>query len=149
MPNAFLSTVGSTVGSTARKGYRAIIPIAIRRRVRARLTPPAKPRSPAPRPPATRRFELYLPRAEGTPGGSANGRSSLVIEAPGRLFVAKLPNGPIRELRIGTDDRTLGFLLKGFGQDGDGELYACGSLKPGPKGPGGIVVKIVPAAAPK
>ncbi len=89
MPNPFLSTVGSTVGSTARKGYRAIVPIAIRRRVRARLSPPAKPRSPAPRPPATRRFELHLPRPEGAPGGSAKGRSSLVIEAPGRLFVAK------------------------------------------------------------
>ena len=64
----------------------------------------------------------------------------------GRLFIAKLPGGAIRELRIGHDDRKLGFLLKGFGQDAAGELYACGSPKPGPKGPGGVVVKLVPVA---
>jgi glucose/arabinose dehydrogenase len=62
----------------------------------------------------------------------------------GRLFVASLPNGKISELRIGKDDRTLGFLLKGFGQDNAGEIYACGSTQPGPVGTGGVVVKIVP-----
>jgi len=63
----------------------------------------------------------------------------------GRLFFAKLPNGTIRELRIGADDRPLGFLLKGFGQDTAGELYVCGSKEPGPVGTGGVVFKIVPA----
>jgi len=63
----------------------------------------------------------------------------------GRLFSAKLPNGKISELRIGSDDRPLGFLLKGFGQDNAGELYVCGSKEPGPLGNGGVVLKIVPA----
>ncbi len=63
----------------------------------------------------------------------------------GRLFFAPLPNGKISELRIGADDRTLGFLLKGFGQDHAGELYVCGSAQPGPVGTGGVVMKIVPA----
>lgn len=63
----------------------------------------------------------------------------------GRLFSATLPNGEIRELRIGADDRTLGFLLKGFGQDTNGELYVCGSAQAGPSGTGGVVMKIVPA----
>jgi len=62
----------------------------------------------------------------------------------GRLFLASLPNGVIRELRIGADDRTLGFLLKGFGQDPQGELYVCGSVRPGPSGTGGVVMKLVP-----
>lgn len=63
----------------------------------------------------------------------------------GRLFYARLPHGKIHELRIGTDDRPLGFLLKGFGRDQQGELYVCGSAKPGPSGTGGVVMKIVPA----
>jgi glucose/arabinose dehydrogenase len=63
----------------------------------------------------------------------------------GRLFFSGLPNGVIRELRIGADDRPLGFLLKGFGQDLQGELYVCGSKQPGPSGTGGVVMKIVPA----
>ena len=54
-----------------------------------------------------------------------------------------MPNGEIRELRIGSDDRELGFLLKGIGVDPEGELYLCGSLKPGPAGTGGLVMKVV------
>jgi glucose/arabinose dehydrogenase len=64
----------------------------------------------------------------------------------GRLFFASLPNSAVTELRIGADDRLLGFLLKGFGQDAQGELYVCGSARPGPTGTGGVVMKIVPAA---
>ncbi len=63
----------------------------------------------------------------------------------GRLFFASLPNGTIRELIIGANDRPLGFLLKGFGQDAQGELYICGGAKPGPAGTSGVVMKIVPA----
>lgn len=74
------------------------------------------------------------------------GDYNLPAISSGRLFVAKLPGGPIRELRIGADNRKVGFLVKGFGRDGEGELYVCGSAKPGPKGPGGVVMKIVPAA---
>jgi glucose/arabinose dehydrogenase len=61
----------------------------------------------------------------------------------GRLFFAEIPNGEIRELRIGADDRELGFLLKGIGLDADGELYLCGSAQPGPVGTGGVVVKVI------
>jgi glucose/arabinose dehydrogenase len=61
----------------------------------------------------------------------------------GRLFAAALPNGEIRELRIGADGRELGFLLKGIGVDNDGELYLCGSAQPGPTGTGGVVVKVI------
>lgn len=62
----------------------------------------------------------------------------------GRLFVGDLATGEIRELRIGDPDRPLGFLLKGFGVDAEGELYVCGSAKPGPLGTGGVVMKLIP-----
>lgn len=61
----------------------------------------------------------------------------------GRLFFAAIPNGEIRELRIGADDRELGFLLKGIGIDTAGELYLCGSAQPGPTGTGGVVMKLL------
>ncbi len=64
----------------------------------------------------------------------------------GRLFTGDLATGEIKELRVGADDKPLGFLLKAFGVDADGELYVCGSMKPSPIGPGGFVKKIVPAA---
>jgi glucose/arabinose dehydrogenase len=63
----------------------------------------------------------------------------------GRLFVSTLKAGDIKELRIGKDRRELGFLLKGFGEDADGELYLVGSADPGPLGTGGLVMKIVPS----
>ncbi|HZJ14550.1 MAG TPA: PQQ-dependent sugar dehydrogenase [Chthoniobacteraceae bacterium] len=66
----------------------------------------------------------------------------------GRLFYGDVATGEIREFKIGRDDRPLGFLLKGFGQDGDGELYALGSTAAGPSGTTGVIMKIVPAAAP-
>jgi glucose/arabinose dehydrogenase len=62
----------------------------------------------------------------------------------GRLFQGDLQSGKITEIVIGADDRSLGFLLKGFGQDGEGEVYLCGSVKPGPLGTGGVVMKMVP-----
>lgn len=72
-------------------------------------------------------------------GDYRSGKSS-----SGRLFAGDLTTGEIRELRIGKIDRELGFLLKGFGVDAEGEIYACGSIKPGPTGTGGVVVKVVP-----
>jgi glucose/arabinose dehydrogenase len=63
----------------------------------------------------------------------------------GRLFTGDLASGQTSEIRIGKDDRDLGFLLKGFGLDADGEIYACGSAQPGPTGTGGVVVKLVAA----
>ena len=63
----------------------------------------------------------------------------------GRLFVGDLRTAEIRELRIGKDDRALGFLLKGFGRDSQGEIYVLGSAQPSPTDLGGIVMKMIPA----
>lgn len=64
-------------------------------------------------------------------------------DAPtGRLFVGDLGTGDISELIIGTNDRPLGLLLKGFGEDASGELYVLGSTGLGPFGPGGTVLKM-------
>ena len=63
----------------------------------------------------------------------------------GRLFSGDLSNGAITELRIGKDDRDLGFLLKGFGEDAEGELYVVGSTIQGPTGTTGVVMKMTAA----
>jgi glucose/arabinose dehydrogenase len=63
----------------------------------------------------------------------------------GRLFVSSLAVGDLRELRIGKAGRELGFLLKGFGEDAEGELYVLGSAEPGPVGSSGVVMKLIPA----
>lgn len=64
----------------------------------------------------------------------------------GRLFyLDDLNSSAIRELRIGNDERSLGLLLKGFGQDANGELYVLADTNIGPTGTTGRVLKIVPA----
>ena len=63
----------------------------------------------------------------------------------GRLFEGDLARGSIKELRVGKDDRDVGFLLKGFGEDAEGELYIVGSAVQGPTGDTGVVMKIVGA----
>ena len=66
----------------------------------------------------------------------------------GRLFyLDDLNSGAIRELRIGNDERALGLLLKGFGQDANGELYVLADTNIGPTGTTGRIFKIVPAPA--
>ena len=66
----------------------------------------------------------------------------------GRLFyLDDLNSSTVRELRIGNDERTLGVLLKGFGQDANGEIYVLGDTNIGPTGTTGRVLKIVPAPA--
>jgi glucose/arabinose dehydrogenase len=65
--------------------------------------------------------------------------------ATGRLFEGDLASGAIKELRVGKDDRDLGFLLKGFGEDAEGELYIAGSAVQGPTGTTGVVMKIISA----
>ena len=60
----------------------------------------------------------------------------------GRLFYGDLNSKEIREFKIGSDGRELGFLLKGMGRDGDGEIYALGSTTIGPAGTTGVVMKI-------
>jgi glucose/arabinose dehydrogenase len=66
-----------------------------------------------------------------------------ITTSTGRLFYADLAAREIREFRIGTDDRELGLLVKGFGRDGHGEIYVLGSINPGPSGNTGVVLKIV------
>ncbi len=63
----------------------------------------------------------------------------------GRLLVADLFTGEIRELLIGAARRPLGLYVKGFGQDQAGEIYLLGSTALGPYGDTGVVLKIVPA----
>jgi len=66
----------------------------------------------------------------------------------GRLFyLDDLNSTTIRELRIGIDERPLGLLLKGFGQDANGEIYVLGDTNIGPTGTTGRVLKIIPAPA--
>ena len=63
----------------------------------------------------------------------------------GRLFEADLKTGAIKEVRIGKNDRDLGLLLKGFGEDSEGELYIACSTIQGPTGTTGVVLKITAA----
>ena len=66
----------------------------------------------------------------------------------GRLFyLDDLNSSVIREFRIGNVERPLGLLLKGFGQDANGELYVLADTNIGPTGTTGRVLKIVPAPA--
>jgi glucose/arabinose dehydrogenase len=62
----------------------------------------------------------------------------------GRLFYSNFAGGLIQELLIGDPDRDLGILLKGLGQDDNGDIYALGDGG----GDGGVVLKLVsiPAA---
>jgi glucose/arabinose dehydrogenase len=66
----------------------------------------------------------------------------------GRIFVGDLNTREIKELRVGSQGRDPGFLVKGFGQDTAGELYVMGSAEPGPTGVGGVVYKILGLAVP-
>jgi glucose/arabinose dehydrogenase len=51
----------------------------------------------------------------------------LLATGQGRLFYGNLATGEIKEMRIGADDRSLGFRATGMGQDAAGELYVLGA----------------------
>lgn len=63
----------------------------------------------------------------------------------GRLFLLDEP-GPnqynIQELRVGVADDPYGYFLKGFGEDEQGEIYACGTTGFSPFGTSGVVQKL-------
>lgn len=59
----------------------------------------------------------------------------------GRLFKGDLDSGEIEELIIGDRDE-LGLLVKGFGQDAEGELYLLASVNGGPTGDTGQVFQL-------
>jgi glucose/arabinose dehydrogenase len=68
----------------------------------------------------------------------------------GRLFAATPQSGglwPMSELLINGTER-LGYVVKGFGQDRDGEVYVMGSKLLGPTGTTGTVFKLVRPDAP-
>jgi glucose/arabinose dehydrogenase/plastocyanin len=64
----------------------------------------------------------------------------------GRLYYLDASSA-VKELRIGIEDRALGYYLKGYGEDATGELYVFASRPQGPTGIGGIMYKIVPPPA--
>jgi glucose/arabinose dehydrogenase len=64
----------------------------------------------------------------------------------GTLFYIEDPSGEnpeMRKFQIGLDDRPYGLFLKGFGEDEDGEIYACGSTELAPVGNTGTCARIV------
>ena len=68
----------------------------------------------------------------------------------GRLFYADLATGQIFEFKIPqflNDQLPNGLTVHGFGQDGNGELYAMVTNTPA-NGTGGIVYKFVPVPEP-
>jgi glucose/arabinose dehydrogenase len=72
--------------------------------------------------------------------------SGQFVVPSGRLyFLEELTGGDfeIREFQIGADDIPYGLFLKGFGEDEDGEIYACGSTALAPFGDSGVVERIV------
>ena len=64
----------------------------------------------------------------------------------GTLLFVDDPAGPgpvIEQFQIGLEDRPYGLFLKGFGEDEDGEVYACGSTALAPVGTTGVCQRIV------
>jgi glucose/arabinose dehydrogenase len=64
----------------------------------------------------------------------------------GTLYYIADPTGKnpeIQKFQIGLDDRPYGLFLKGFGEDEDGEIYACGSTALAPIGNTGVCARIV------
>jgi len=68
------------------------------------------------------------------------------ITPSGTLLFLDDPSGPsptIEQFQIGLDNRAYGLFLKGFGEDEDGEVYACGSTALAPTGATGVCQRIV------
>jgi len=64
----------------------------------------------------------------------------------GTLLFIDDPTGPsptIEQFQIGLDNDPYGLFLKGFGEDEDGEVYACGSIALAPTGATGVCQRIV------
>ena len=96
----------------------------------------------------------HVYRGRSLPGLSGRyvfGGATASLTAPdGRVFVATpQANGlwPMQELLLDGTDR-LGYVVKGFGQDRDGEVYVMASKILGPTGSTGTVFKLVQPDAP-
>ena len=74
--------------------------------------------------------------------------SQTFTTADGELFMAT-PAGPglwpFQEIHLASHPDDIGYFLKGFGQDWDGEIYLTVSRALGPSGTSGKVFKLVPA----
>ena len=75
--------------------------------------------------------------------------SQTFTTSDGELFMAT-PAGPglwpFEEIHLASHPDDIGYFLKGFGQDWDGEIYLTVSSALGPTGSSGKVFKLVPAA---
>jgi glucose/arabinose dehydrogenase len=73
--------------------------------------------------------------------------SQTATTANGELFIAT-PAGPglwpFQEISLASHPSDIGFFLKGFGQDNDGEIYLTVSSISGPSGTTGKVFKLIP-----
>jgi len=67
--------------------------------------------------------------------------------ANGELFMATMAgnNWPYEEISLKSHPDDIGYYLKGFGQDNDGEIYLTVSSMLGPVGNTGKVYKLVAA----
>jgi hypothetical protein len=70
------------------------------------------------------------------------------VTTDGRLFASLPQRGlwTIHELLIGGTD-PLGYVVKGFGQDNNGEVYVMASKILGPTGTTGTVFKLAPVSS--
>ena len=72
--------------------------------------------------------------------------SQMFATPSGTLLYIDDPTGPspvIEQFQIGNDDRDYDLFLKGFGEDENGEIYACGSTALAPVGTTGVCQRIV------
>ena len=72
--------------------------------------------------------------------------AQMFVVPSGNLYFLAEPvpgNFEIRRFRITKDDIPYGLFLKGFGEDEEGEIYACGSVALAPFGDTGVVERIV------
>lgn len=71
--------------------------------------------------------------------------------ADGELFVADPRGGnglwPFSEIELKSSPNDIGYYLKGFGQDNQGEIYITTSELVGPQGTSGKVFKLVVASS--
>ena len=61
----------------------------------------------------------------------------------GRIFTGDFASGTIQQLSIGNDNRPLGALIKGFGTDGNGDVYVLADTGFSPTSTGGTAYKII------
>lgn len=63
------------------------------------------------------------------------------------LYLDDFSSGVVKEFQLGYDARPLGFFVKGFGQDPQGDVYVLADSEVGPTGAGGRIFKLVSVPA--